>query len=59
MKQTHRLREQTCDCQGEVGVGKRWTGMDRRCKLVYIEWMNSKVLLYSCIHHLYYRMPIL
>ena len=26
MKQTHRHREQNCDCQGEGGVGEGWTG---------------------------------
>ena len=39
--------EQTCGCQGEGGGG----GMDwefgvSRCKLLYIEWINSEVLLY-------------
>ena len=43
-KQTHRHREQTCGCQGgenelEFGVG--------RCKILYREWINEKVLLYS------------
>ena len=47
-KQTHRHREQTCGCHGGGGGG----GMDlefgiSRCKLVYIEWISNKVLLYS------------
>ena len=45
-KQTH--REQICGCHGGVGRG----GMDKefevsRCKLLHIEWMSNKVLLYS------------
>ena len=47
-KQTHRHREQTCGCQG----GGRWgrEGLEcviSRCKLLYTEWINNKVLLYS------------
>ena len=43
-KQSHRHREQTC---GSWGWGR---GMDRelgvsRCKLLYTEWINNKVLL--------------
>ena len=48
-KQTHRRREQTCGCHG--GGGERdgrgvwgWTG---RCKLLHLEWIDNKVLLYS------------
>ena len=29
------------------GVGIDWRSGTRRCKLLYIEWINSKVLLYS------------
>ena len=43
----HRHGEQTCVCQGagrngmdgEFGVG--------RCKLLYLEWISNRVLLYS------------
>ena len=47
-KQTHKHREHTCDCKGEAGRG----GMDwefgiSRCKLLHVEWINNKVLLYS------------
>ena len=56
-KQTHRHSKQTCGCQGgeEVGVG----GMDRefgvsRCKLLYIGWINNKVLLYSTRNYIQY-----
>ena len=47
-KQTHRCREQTCGCQG--GEGWRWIDWEfgvSRCKLLYIGWINNKVLLYS------------
>ena len=54
-KQNHRHREQTFGCQGEVGGG----GMDwefgiSRCKLLYIGWMNNKVLLYSTGNYIPY-----
>ena len=54
-KQTHRHREQTCGCQG----GGWWGGMDwefgiSRCKLLYIGWINSKVLLYSTGNYVQY-----
>ena len=47
-KQTHRHREQTCGCRG----GEGGSGMDRefgvsRCKLLHLEWIDNKVLLYS------------
>ena len=54
-KQTHRHREQPCGCQGGGGGG----GMDwefgiSRCKLVYREWINSKVLLHSTGNYIQY-----
>ena len=54
-KQSHRHREQTCGCQGGCSGG----GMDRefgisRGKLVYIEWINNKVLLYSTGNYIQY-----
>ena len=46
-KQTHRHREQICGCQG-VGQGRDGLGVGiSNCKLLYEEWINSKVLLYS------------
>ena len=45
-KQTHRHREQTCGCQGRGGGGTDWGFGISRCKLLYIEWVNNKVLLY-------------
>ena len=44
MKQTHRHREETCDCQGE---GKDWEFGISRCKILHIGWINNKVLLNS------------
>ena len=54
-KQTHRHREQTCGCQGEGAEG----GMEgefgtSRCKLLHIEWINNKVLLYSTGNYIQY-----
>ena len=55
-KWTHRHREQTGGCQG----GRGWKGeMDwefgvSRCKLVYIGWINNKMLLYSTGNYIHY-----
>ena len=50
-KQTHRHREQTCGCPGG---GMDWEfGVSRR-KLLYIEWINNKVLLYSTGNYIQY-----
>jgi len=53
-KQTYKHREQTCGSQG--GGYKR--GMDWefgiRCKLLYIEQINNKVLLYSTGNYIQY-----
>ena len=45
----YRYREQTCSCQGEgeSGEGKDWEFEISRCKLLYIGWINYKVMLYS------------
>ena len=53
-KQTHRHREQTCGCQGWDGGGKDWEFGVRRCKLLYIEWIHNKVLLYSTGNYIQY-----
>ena len=54
-KQTHRHREQTCGCQeGGVWVGKDWELGVSRYKLVYIGWINNKVLLYSTGNYIQY-----
>ena len=52
-KQIHRHREEIFGCQGEGdtggggGEGKDWEFEVSRFKLVYIQWINNKVLLYS------------
>ena len=57
MKQTHRHREQTCGCQEGGKVGRDGLGVwDSRCKLLYIEWINNKVLLYSTEKYIQYPM---
>ena len=50
-KQSHRHRKQTCGCQGG---GMEWESGVSRCKLVYIEWMNNKFLLYSTGNYIQY-----
>ena len=57
-KQTHKHREQTCGCQGgrDAGVGRIWEFGDSRCKLLYIGWINNKVLLYSTGNYIQYPM---
>ena len=51
-KQTHRHREQTCGCQG--GGGMDWEFRVSRCKVLHIEWINNKVLLYSTGNYIQY-----
>ena len=46
-KQTHRHREQTCGCQGGSGEGMDWEFGISRGKLLYIGWINNKLLLWS------------
>ena len=52
MKQTQNHREQTCSCQGD-GVGEEWIGISR-CKQMYTECVNNKVLLNSTGNHIQY-----
>ena len=41
--------------KAEVGSGgKDWEFGIRRCKLLYIEWINNKVLLYSAWNYVQY-----
>ena len=49
-KQTHRHREQICGCQGGE-VWRREFGVSR-CKLVCMEWMGNKALLYSTMNYI-------
>ena len=44
-KQTHRHREQICGCRGVGGMGREFR--ISRCKPLYVEWINNKVLVYS------------
>ena len=37
-----------------VGGGKGWVFGVSRCKLVYIDWINNKVLLYSTGNYIQY-----
>ena len=47
-EQTHRHGDQTCSCQGGGGGrGMDWEFGVGRCKLLHLEWINNKVLLYS------------
>ena len=47
-KQTQRHREQTSGCQGRGKLGVvDWEFEVSRCKLLHIDWMDNKVLLYS------------
>ena len=40
----------------EVGVRKDWESRISRCKLLYVEWINNKVLLYSTGNNIQYLM---
>ena len=47
-KQIHRHGEKTCGCQeGACWRVDEWEFVVSRGKLVYIEWINNKVLLYN------------
>ena len=47
-KQTQGHGEQTCGCQrGEGGSGMVWESGVSRWKLLHLEWMSNKTLLYS------------
>ena len=46
-KQTHKYRKQTYGCQSGGGGGGDWEFGVSRCKLLYIEQINNKVLPYS------------
>ena len=46
-------REQACGCHGG---GKDWEFGISRCKLVYTEWINNKILLYSTGNYIQYPM---
>ena len=51
------LKPQTGGCQGGgVGGGLEWEAGVSRCKLLYREWINNKVLLYSTGNYIQYPM---
>ena len=54
-KQTHRHRKQTVVSKGE-GLGKGWSGElgINRCKPLYTEWINNKILLCGTGHYIQY-----
>ena len=56
-KQTHRHREPACGCQRwGVGRGKNQEfGVDS-CKLLHLEWISNRVLLYSTENYIQYVM---
>ena len=57
MKQNHRHRELTGGCQGGgVGGGMEWEVAFSRCKLLYREWINNKIELYSTENYIQYPM---
>ena len=41
-----RYREHTCSCQGRGQGRMDWKVGVNRCKVLYIQWINNKVLLY-------------
>ena len=43
----------TCGCQG-AGGGMDWEFGISRCKLLYVEWINNKVILYSTGNYIQY-----
>ena len=43
--------------KGDGAEGERkWEGVVNRCKLLHIEWINNKVLLYSTEDYIQYPM---
>ena len=42
--------------RGELGKGIEWEVWVSRCKLLYLEWINNKVLLYSTENDIQYSM---
>ena len=51
--ETESQTEQTGGCQGGgVGGGMEWEVEVSRCKLLCIEWINNKVLLYSAENYI-------
>ena len=55
-KQNQGHREQTGGQGGGDGGGMEWEAGISRCKLLYTEWINNKVLLYSTGNYIQYHM---
>ena len=56
-KQTQGHREQTVVAKGEWGGdGMEWEVKVSKCKLLCLEWINNKVLLYSTENYTQYSM---
>ena len=55
-KQIHRHRKQICSCQGGGGKGRLdWSGSGTsKCKRLYTECINNKVLLHSTGNYIQY-----
>ena len=47
-------QKQTCGCQGGSGEGMDWEFGISRCKLLYLEWINNKILPYSTGNYIQY-----
>ena len=46
-RENHEHGEQTCACQGGGGeIGMDWEFGVNRCKLLSLEWISNKILLY-------------
>ena len=43
----HGCREQACGCKEGGGTGTDWEFGVSGCKLLHLEWIDNKVLLYS------------
>ena len=57
LKRNHRHKEQTNGCQGTgAGEGMEWEVGVSRCKLLYVEWINNKILLYNTENYIQYLM---
>ena len=56
-KQKHGHRDRLVVAKGEGAEGgMEWEVGFGRCKLLYIEWINNKVLLYSTENYIQYPM---
>jgi len=59
-EQTHTHKEQTSGGQG--GGGRKRNGLEfgiGRCKLLHLEWINNKVLMYSTGIYIQYVITIM